>query len=71
MLIKDAAPRNEWPLGRVVEVIKSGDQLVWKARVEVGSRELNGKGQRTGKLSALKRPVQKLVLLLEAGGQTI
>ena len=46
-------PRNQWPMGRIVEVYPSDDGLVRKVRVKVaGSKE------------AISRPVAKLVLLL-------
>ena len=66
LVVKDNTPRNEWPLGRVIETIKSEDGLVRKARVQIGSHNLNKRGQRMEDLSVLERPVQKLVLLLEA-----
>ena len=46
-------PRNQWPMGRIVEVYPSDDGLVRKVSVKVaGSKE------------AISRPVAKLVLLL-------
>jgi hypothetical protein len=66
LITKDNTNRNEWPLGRVIEAIQSEDGLVRKARVQVRSRNLNRKGKRMENASVLERPVQKLVLLLEA-----
>ena len=60
------SPRNEWPPGRVTHVTVDDDGLVRKVKLSVGTRKLDSKGQRTGDLSTLERPVQKLVLLNEA-----
>ena len=50
VLIQEATPRNEWPMGRVVEV-------------ERGARTVHLKTRSNGRLT---RPVSKLVLLLES-----
>ena len=56
MKMKDVvAPRNEWPMGLVVEAIKSEDDKVRKAKVEV---------MREGKKKTFLRPVSELILLL-------
>ncbi len=55
MLVKDPdAPRNKWPMGRVVEMVPSEDGLVRKFRVKI-----------SGSVEPLLRPVTKLVLLVE------
>ena len=59
-------PRREWRLARVLETVSGKDGLVRKVKISVGDKNLNKKGKRSGKLSVLERPVQKLVLLLEA-----
>jgi hypothetical protein len=67
VLVKDeTAPRMSWPLAIVSEVESGDDGLVRRARVAVGTRKLNKHGRREGQLSILERPIQKLVLLLEA-----
>lgn len=50
---------SERQLGRVVETIQGSDDLVRKAKVQVGGRKLQGKHL------VIERPIQKLVLLLE------
>jgi hypothetical protein len=55
MLRDDDAARNNWPLGKIVEVFPSDDGLVRKVRVLVSDG---------GKLSLLDRPVHKLVLIV-------
>ena len=61
----DTLPRSKWRLGTVSEVIQGKDGLVRRAKILFGEKELNHKGERTSR-PALERPVQKLVLLLEA-----
>ena len=48
-------PRNQWPLGRIVEIYPSNDGLVRKVSVKVASSQ-----------EPLSRPVAKLVLLLKS-----
>ncbi|KAK0151643.1 hypothetical protein N1851_007053 [Merluccius polli] len=66
MDIDELSPRGEWKLARVIETVKGKDGLVRRAKISVGDMRLNKKGEHLGKLSLLERPVQKLVLLLEA-----
>lgn len=54
--------RNDWPLGRVVEAIRSEDDRVRKVKVEV---------VRDGKRKTYLRPIKELVLLLPDDGMTI
>ena len=61
----DNAPRNEWPLARITEVITGKDGLVRRVRLQMGTSRLDNKGKRLSTLTVLERPVQKLVLLLE------
>ncbi|XP_062846427.1 uncharacterized protein LOC134325915 isoform X2 [Trichomycterus rosablanca] len=63
---QDTLPRNCWRLGRVIETVIDKDGLVRRAKISLGDRNLNKKGERLGKPSVVERPVQKLVLLLEA-----
>ncbi|KAL1276830.1 hypothetical protein QQF64_036453 [Cirrhinus molitorella] len=58
-------PRNEWRLGRVVDVCADGDGLVRKAKIQIGNRKLGKKGQRLTNPSILERPIHKLVVLVE------
>ena len=55
VLLKDAEKvRNNWPMGVIVDAIRGEDGLVRTAHVKVA----------TG--SIMKRPIAKLVLLLES-----
>ena len=62
----DLSPTGEWRLARAVETASSKDGLVRRVKISVGDKTLNKKGERLSKTSILERPVQKLVLLLEA-----
>ena len=59
-------PRGEWRLARVLATVRGKDGLVRRVKISFGDKRLNKKGERLGKLSMVERPVQKLVLLLEA-----
>ncbi|XP_051803238.1 uncharacterized protein LOC127533647 [Acanthochromis polyacanthus] len=58
-------PRNEWRLGRVLDVCKDEDGLVRKATVQMGSRKCGDKSQQNTTSSILERPIHKLVVLVE------
>ena len=58
--------RSKWPLAKVIEVTKGRDGLVHRAKVQLGTSRLDNKGKRTSSLTVLERPVQELVLLIEA-----
>ena len=62
----DAVIRSMWKMGRVRELKMSSDQLVRSVTLEIGSRDLDKRGRRIGRLSTLERPANKLVLLVEA-----
>ena len=66
MDIDELLPRSEWRLARVLETVSGKDGLVRRVKISVGDKRLNKKGERLGTRSILERPVQKLVLLLEA-----
>lgn len=51
----DSQHRNDWPLGRVAEAIRSEDGRVRKAKVEV---------VKEGERKTYLRPIKELVLLL-------
>lgn len=65
MDVDERLPRGKWRLARVLETVSGLDGLVRRGKISVGDKRLNKKGERSGKLSILERPVQKLVLLLE------
>ena len=55
LIMDEDSPRNKWPMGRIIEVFPSDDGLVRKVNLKVASSS-----------TPLKRPVTKLVLLVEA-----
>ena len=60
VLLKDNdlyGSRNNWPLARIVEVFPDKDGLVRSVTVHIATRDPKGK------VSTLKRPITKLVLL--------
>ncbi len=59
-------PRNEWRLAEVIETVVDKDGLVRRVKIRFGDRNLGKDGKRLNKPSVVERPVQKLVLLLEA-----
>ena len=56
--------RNQWKLGRVVEVYASEDNLVRKVKLAMADSTLDNKRRRRRPVSHLVRPVHKLVFLL-------
>lgn len=65
-IIKDeGVPRNDWRLGRVLDVCTDEDGLVRKVRVQVGKREPGKEGPRLSGPSIVERPIHKLVVLVE------
>lgn len=68
LLQDDDTPRNLWRLARVEQTYPSEDNLVRNVKIALGDRELDNNGKRKSKVTYLDRPVQKLVLLLEADG---
>lgn len=62
----DDLPRNEWRLARVMETTADKDGLVRRDKICLGDRNLGKDGRRLCKMSVIERPVQKLILLLEA-----
>ena len=51
------AHRNDWPMGRITEAVKSEDGQVRKAHVEI---------IREGKKKTFLRPIKELILLVPA-----
>ncbi|XP_013412394.1 uncharacterized protein LOC106175106 [Lingula anatina] len=58
LVVEPNVARNSWPLGRVVECIPSKDKLVRKAKICVGTDDLNSLGKRETKPVILERPIQ-------------
>ena len=61
--MQDEVPRNEWPLGMVMETSRNQEGLVRAVKVKLGSR--NPQMGSDAKCSVVERPVQKVVLLME------
>jgi len=66
MLKDDTSPRMEWPLAVIKEAEPGEDGLVRRVKLVLGSRNLDKHGRRRKELTTLERPIQKLVLLVEA-----
>ncbi|XP_054607429.2 uncharacterized protein [Nothobranchius furzeri] len=66
ILQEDSAPRNHWRLARVTEVYPSADGRVRKVKLLVSDSTLDERGKRSTRPVYLERPVQKIVLLVEA-----
>ena len=65
VMVQGEAPRNEWPLGRITEVSSDEQGLIRSVKIKLGDR--NFQKERSGsRLPIIERPVQKVVLLLEA-----
>lgn len=62
---EDEVPRDQWRIGRVLDVCKDEDGLVCKVTVQMGNRKLRKDGQRLTNSSILGRPIHKLVVLVE------
>lgn len=62
----DDLPRNEWRLAQVVETVTDKDGLVRKVKIRLGDQKIRKEGQHSGKPSIIERPIQKLIVLLEA-----
>lgn len=58
ILSEPDTPRNEWPLGLVVEATSGRDKLVRKVKVRITTKQ--------GNTSVLERPIQKIAVLVEA-----
>lgn len=66
MVKEDEAHRNEWRLARVKGTTTDKDGLIRRVKIHLGDSRLGKKGERLHKMSEVERPIQKLVLLLEA-----
>ncbi|KAM7380993.1 hypothetical protein PAMP_004254 [Pampus punctatissimus] len=65
ILQDDNSPRNEWKLGKVVEVQPSTDGVVRKLKLLVSDTTLE-KGKLHTRVTHLERPIHKVVTLIEA-----
>ena len=66
VLVKEPElPRNVSILGRIIEVKLSQDDIVQSVKLRVADSALDKRGRCVNKAVELKRPVHKLVLLLE------
>ena len=66
LVVDENSARNEWKMGSVVEVFTSDDGLVRSVKIQLASNELDQKGTRMAEPTILKRPVHKLIMLIEA-----
>ena len=57
-------PKNGWKLACVQEAFPSDDGLVRKVKMAIATESLEDSGRPTKPIVYLKRPVQKLILLL-------
>ena len=58
VIVQDEVPRNEWPLGMVMETSMNQEALVRAVKVKLGFRNPQ-------KGSVFERPVQKVVFLMK------
>ena len=63
VIVQDEVPRNEWPLGMVMETSRNQEGLVRAVKVKLGYR--NPQKGSDAKCSVVERPVQKVILLME------
>lgn len=66
LLKNDDAFRNEWKMGRVLEAMPGNDGLVRRVRLQLGDRRPICSSEQQTKASVVERPIQKLVVLVEA-----
>ena len=66
VIVQEEVPRNEWPLGKITDTSTDQQGLVRSVKIKLGSRNPQKKGNDTNS-QTIKRPVQKVVLLLEGG----
>ena len=64
VIVQDEVPRNEWPLGIVIESSADQEGLVRSVKIKLGSRNPQKK-ENYARCSIIERPVQKVVLLME------
>ncbi|XP_060763802.1 uncharacterized protein LOC132872763 [Neoarius graeffei] len=66
LMLDDMAPRSQWKLAKVTEVLPGKDGRVRKLKLLISDPTLDSRGKRTSKPTYLERPIQKTVTLLEA-----
>ena len=66
LINEENTPRNQWHMGRIVELHVDEDGLVRQTKLMVGTSTLNSKGKREERIKYLERPIHKLVLLHES-----
>ena len=66
IVIDDNSARIERRFARVVEVFTSDEGFARFVRIQLASNELWRKGKHMAKPTFLKRPVHKLIMLIEA-----
>lgn len=67
VLVADSnLPRNDWRIGRVVEVYPGIEGLVRNVDVKLGNRHLDRHGKALSKPTVLRRSIQKLVILVKS-----
>ena len=64
VIIQEEAPRNEWPLGKIVAVTPDQQGLVRSVRIKLAVQNFDKEGNSSQK-SIIEHPVQKVVLLLD------
>ena len=57
----DTLARNNWKLGKIVEVSSDEDGLVRKVKVMMSDSKLNNQGKRTQDITFIERPIYKLI----------
>lgn len=63
---EEMSHRNHWKLARVSDCFPSKDGLVRRVKIQVANSSLDDQGRPKQRTSILERPVQQLVLLIEA-----
>ena len=67
VLISDEnTARNEWRLARVGKCYTSRENLVRSVNLQLATSQLNKDGKRVSGPTYLTRPIQKLIVLVEA-----
>ena len=64
VIIQEEAPRNEWPLCKIVAITPDQQGLVPSIRINLAVRNFDKKGN-SAQHSIIERPVQKVALLLD------
>ena len=65
ILKDDTLARNNWEVGKILEVLPDDDGLVRKVKIMMADSSLDSKGKRVKAVSVLERSVHSLVLLME------